>query len=96
MGWTLAEPQETRKRRGEGSWRPVSPQLSRHPVPTPPSQLHFNPEGEWGPGDRAGESAPLSPGRRQLPQPLSRGCPGPSSRLFRQELLELVTSRLFP
>lgn len=46
VGWTLAEPQETRKRRGEGSWWPVSPQLSSTQFyPSPPSQLHFNPEG---------------------------------------------------
>lgn len=55
VAWTLAEPRETRKRRGEGSRQPVSPQLSSTQFhPSPPSQLHFNPEGEWGPGDRAG------------------------------------------
>jgi len=104
VGWTLAEPQETKKRRGEGSWRPVSPQLSSTPShPSPPSQLHFNPEGEWGPGDRAGGhphlpvSALLSPGRLSAPLASCLGRPGPPFPwLFRQELPELVTSRLFP
>lgn len=54
VGWTLAEPQETRERRGWvlGGQCPHSSPAALHP--SPPSQLHFNPEGEWGPGDRAG------------------------------------------
>lgn len=77
VGWTLAEPQETKKRRGEGSWRPVSPSH-----PSPPSRLHFNPEGEWGPGDRAGGhphlpvSALLSPGRLSASPPPPASCLG--------------------
>lgn len=80
------------------------------PVPPPPfPQLHFSPRRGAGPGGRAGqagnEEGPAAPTTACICLSVPRAAASPaapslgaprSSQLLRQELLELVTSRLSP
>lgn len=102
------EPQERKERRREGWWGAPGPLRCSSAGPAPASQLHFSPRGAgvpgWGlAGGKGG--APLSthsclhplfcPRAPAGPPAPCQGEPRPS-RLTRQELLELVTSRLSP
>lgn len=85
---------------------PTAPQHPVLPIAPPPScTLTQRAVRSRGQGKRAGREdrlgthtrlcLPFCPqGGGQLPR--HPGTPGPHSRLFRQGLLELVTSRLFP